>query len=192
MQFFFVPDHRHNFRFFSSEPDQEITVEFSRWKKLWAVAKEKLMLLPPRILRQELAFQNCTRPEQETVFIQYPENLSDKKVRRRFFFYLQKQKSKHVLLLIAETILLPISGLMALLPGPNVFFGVLALLMYTHWQALRGIQCLTKKEYSFTPSRSLSRWCTALEAQNESEYLEILKDLEQEFQLTQLQKILYK
>jgi len=47
MQFFFVPDHRQNFRFFSSEPLHDIQVEFSRWKKLWVIAKEKLMLLPP-------------------------------------------------------------------------------------------------------------------------------------------------
>lgn len=192
MQFFFVPDHRGNFRFISSEPIQDIQVEFSRWKKLWATAKKKLMLLPPRILRQEQAFQNCTKTEDGPVPIHYPENLGEKKVRRRFFFFLQKQKSKHILLLAGETILLPLSGLMALLPGPNVFFGVLALLMYTHWQAMRGILCLARKEHHFLPCRLLSDWHEAVQAQRQSDYPEILEKFSAAHQLTNLHKVLYK
>ena len=192
MQFFFVPDYRHNFRFFSSEPLHDIQVEFSRWKKLWAIAKEKLMLLPPRTLRQEQAFQNIAKFREESISIHYPENLGDKKVRRRFFFHLQKQKTKHILMLGGETILLPVSGLLALLPGPNVFFGVLALLMYTHWQALRGIQHLSKAECTFIPSLLLSQWHDSLGSLKEEDCLEVLEKMETEYQLTNLRKILYK
>jgi len=118
--------------------------------------------------------------------------MGDKKVRRRFFFHLQKQKTKHILLLIGETVLLPVSGLMALLPGPNVFFGVLALLIYTHWQALRGIQRLSRAECTFIPSRLLSQWKDGLGSLKEADCLEVLEKMETEYQLTNLRKILYK
>ncbi len=55
MGFFFVVDFRGKFRFFSSQQSQEIQVEFSRLQRIWAAAKQKLMLLPPRILHQEQA-----------------------------------------------------------------------------------------------------------------------------------------
>jgi hypothetical protein len=192
MQFFFVPDHRENFRFISSEPIHDIAVDFSRWKKLWATAKEKLMLLPARILRQEQAFQNITKTADGPVPIHFPEDMEDKKVRRRFFFFLQKQKTTHILLLVGETILLPISGLMALLPGPNVFFGVLALLMYTHWQALRGILSLGKKEHTFIPCRFLSDWHQAVRAQRQADFPGLLDNIAAAHQLTNLHKVLYK
>ena len=192
MQFFFVNDHRQNFRFFSSEPLQDIQMEFSRWKKLLTTAKQKLLLLPPRILRQEQAFQNIAKLQEQNISIYYAEHLGEKKIRRKFFFYLQKQKTKHILLLIGETILLPISGLMALLPGPNVFFGILALLMYTHWQAFKGIQRLSKMENHFLPSRPLSEWNNVLNAQKESEYTKVLERIEDTYHLTNLTKILYK
>ncbi len=192
MQFFFVHDHRQNFRFFSSEPLHDIPVEFSRWKKLWTTAKQRLLLLPPRILRQEQAFQNIAKLQEKNISIHYAEHLGDKKIRRRFFFYLQKQKTKHILLLSGETILLPVSGLLSLLPGPNVFFGVLALLLYTHWQALRGIRSLSKMEYNFLPSRPLSEWNDVLSAQRQSEYKEVLERIEIAHHITNLTKILYK
>ncbi len=192
MQFFFVADYLQNYRFFSSEPLHEIQVEFSRWKKVWAEAKQKLLLLPPRILRQEQAFHSITKLQEQNISIHYAEHLSEKTVRRRFFFHLQKQKTKHILLLSGEVILLPVSGLMALLPGPNVFFGVLALIIYTHWQAFKGIRRLSKMEYLFLPSRPLSEWNDVVNVQRQSEYHEVLERIEAAHHITNLTKILYK
>ena len=54
MNFFFVQDFRQKYRYFSAEPLSVTQVEFSRWKEFWERAKKKLMLLPLKILKQEL------------------------------------------------------------------------------------------------------------------------------------------
>ena len=192
MQFFFLQDSRQKYRFISSEPIHDIEVEFSRLKKIWKTAKEKLMLLPPRVLRQEQAFESILNIKEEGIQIIYPGKQSEKRIKRKYFFFLQKQKTKHTLLLVGEALLLPISGLMALLPGPNVFFGVLALLMYTHWQAFRGIRRLRKKELAFISSPVLMEWDSALAEKKAELYPQILEKIEKEFNLPNLKKVLYK
>jgi len=192
MQFFFVPDHRGRFRFISTEPVHEIQVKFSRWRKIWEEARRRLMLLPARTLRQEQAFEAVLRQLPPQIEIVHPAELSEKKIRRKFFFFLQRQRSRHVALLVGETILLPISGLMALLPGPNIFFGFLALIMYTHWQGLRGINHLGRKVHSFHPSSLFQEWTRTLEADSETARLDVLARIEREFELPNLRKVLYK
>ena len=113
-------------------------------------------------------------------------------IKRKFYFYLQRQRSKHILLLILEAILMPISGLMMLLPGPNVFFGVLALIMITHWQAYRGIHRLSKQKPQFLTSPILEEWKQVLDKEDEKKYPDLLKKIEKEHSLENIQKILYK
>ena len=192
MDFFFVLDFRGRFRFFSSHSVQEIQVEFSRLQRILVAAKQKLMLLPPRILRQEQTLARILKLETPEVSIKHARGISDKKIRRRFFFFLQKQRSKHILLLIIEAVLLPISGLMALLPGPNVFFGILALLMITQWQALRGINRLGKMKPQFVPSELLEQWERALDSKDTTEYAAILSRIEAEYHVSDATKILFK
>jgi len=192
MQFFFVRDYRFNYRYFSSEPVQNIQIEFSRWKKIWEVAKQKLMLLPQRILAQEQAFERASKHEESKVQIFHSGHLDEKRIRTKFFFFLQKQRTKHVILLAGEILLLPISGIAAFLPGPNIFFGVLALLTITHWQALRGINSLLKREHLFTPAQSLKDWETAAESKSEETFSLALGKVSKEFNLINTKKILWK
>jgi hypothetical protein len=156
------------------------------------VAKKKLMLLPQRILRQEQAFGNILKLKEKKIQVIYSGRLKDKRIKIKFYFFLQKQRTKHVFLLIGETILLPISGLAALLPGPNVFFGVLALLMITQWQALKGINRLLKKEHEFIPSLLLAEWEQAIESKKEEDLPEILEKIKKEYNLDNIHKILWK
>ena len=192
MNFFFVQDFRHKYRYLSSGPPSQIQVEFSRWKEIWESAKKKLMLLPQRILAQEQAFGKVIKLEEEVVQIVHSGLLKEKRIKIKFFFFLQKQRTKHVLLLIGETLILPISGLAAFLPGPNVFFGVLALVMIAHWQALRGINRLLKKEHQFIPSSFFKEWEQALESREEKKLPQILEKIEKEYNLQNIHKILWK
>jgi len=159
---------------------------------MWELAKKKLMLLPQKILCQEQAFSRTLNLKEKKIKIFHSGQLDEKKAKFRFRFFLRKQKTKHVLFLIGETLLLPLSGLAAFLPGPNVFFGVLALVMITHWQALRGINRLLKKEYEFIPDSFLAQWEEVLEAKKEKNFLPILKKIEKEYSLPSLHKILWK
>lgn len=192
MKFFFIRDYRHRYRYFSSDPISHIQIKTSRWKELWETAKKKLMLLPQRILRQEQAFGKILKFNEDKIQIFYSGKPDKKKIKIKFYFFLQRQRTRHILLLVGETFLLPISGLAALLPGPNVFFGVLALLMITHWQALRGINRTLKKTFEFIPSAVLREWEQAQESKKEESYLRILKKIENEFNLAEIRKVLWK
>lgn len=192
MRFFFIQDHRHRYRYFSSEPVAQIQIKTSRWRELWELAKKKLMLLPQRILRQEQAFARALKIQADKIQILYSGRLEKKRIGIKFYFFLQRQRTKHVFLLIGETLLLPISGLAALLPGPNVFFGFLALLMITHWQALRGINRILKKDYEFIPSSLFEEWENNLASKKEDNYSEILEKIATEYNLTALHKVLWK
>lgn len=192
MRFFFTKDCRHRYRYFSAKPFEQIQVEFSRWKELWEKAKQKLMLLPRRVLIQEQAFEQVLKTEGDRIEIMYSGTVTEQRIKVRFFFFLQRQRTGHILFLIGEGLLLPISGLAAILPGPNVFFGVLALLMITHWQALRGIIRLTRKETVFIPTPVLENWERAIQNNNEEEMTRALEKMEDEFGLENLPKILRK
>jgi hypothetical protein len=192
MEFFFIQDYRRTYKFISSEPVQNIQVKLTRPEELWIKAKKKLMLLPKRILAQEQAFSRVRKLEGETLPIYHSGRLEEKKIKRRLFLFIQKQRTKHTLFLIGETILLPVSGLMAFLPGPNIFFGVLALIMITHWQALRGINRLSRKKHRFISALPFNVWEKAVNAKRETEFPAILAQIEKEYHLEDLRKVLYK
>ncbi len=150
------------------------------------------MLLPKRILAQEQAFARALKLNEDSVEILHSGRLDEKRLKIKFFLFLQKQRTKHILLLVGEAILLPVSGLLALLPGPNVFFGVLALIMFTHWQALKGINKISRKSQLFITSQTLNEWEQALLSQNRKNLTAILDKIEEEYNLKDMNKILYK
>lgn len=192
MDFFFIRDYRGKFRFFSSEPERDISLPASRSKRAWELAQKKLNILPLRNLRQEQAFIRILKEGDGPVSIRHSGCRPEKRIARRFFFFLQKQRSKHILFLIGETLLLPLSGLAALLPGPNVVFAALALLMVTHWQALRGINRLARKKQEFSVAPLLASWEEAVSLSQEDRFPEILPRIEQAYTLTGLRKVLWK
>jgi len=193
MEFFFVQDFRQKYRYFSSEPLTVIHVEFSRLRKFWEKAKKKLLtLLPIKILKQEQAFERTLKIEDNQVRILHSGRMNERKIGSKFYFYLQRQRTKHIILLIGESLILPISGIAAFLPGPNIFFYVLALLMIIQWQALRGINKLLKKDRMFIADQSLKEWETALHNQEESTFLPLLEKIGKKHSVQDLNKILWK
>lgn len=192
MNFFFVQDFRQKYRYFSAEPLSVTRVEFSRWKEFWEMAKKKLMLLPLKILKQEQAFERTLKIEENQVRILHSGRMDEKKVKSKFYFFLQKQRTKHIILLAGESIILPISGIAALIPGPNIFFYVLALLIIIQWQALRGINKLLKKDKLFTTDLSLKDWETAVQNQEKSTFLPLLEKIGKKHNVQNINKILWK
>jgi len=192
MDFFFVQDYRKKYRCISAEPIHNIQINFTRLQKIWIEARKRFMLLPKRILAQEQAFERVLKSQGESIRIFHSGRFEEKRIRRKFFLFLQKQRTKHILFLIGECILLPLSGLLALLPGPNIFFGVLALVTFTHWQALRGISRLSRKSYEFVSDEDLKIWENALESGPERDYPIILEKMKQKFGIENLHKILYR
>jgi hypothetical protein len=192
MKFFFVRDYSQKYRYFSSETLIQIKIKSSRWKEIWELAKKKLMLLPQRVLRQEQAFGRVLKLEEKKIQVFHSGRLDNKRIKTKFYFFLQKQRTKHIFLLTGEALLLPFSGLAIILPGPNVFFGYLALLTITHWQALKGINRLLKKEHEFISSSLFKDWEQTLESKKEESYSQILGKIEKKYNLHDIHKLLWK
>jgi len=192
MEFYFVKDFKEKYRFFSSPPLQQIEVDFNKWQKMWEEAKERLLLLHPKMISREQAFERALNLNNSAIKIYYSGSQTKKRIRKKFVFFLHKQRSKHFILLILETLLLPISGIMAILPGPNIFFYVLFLVMIIQWRALKGIKILIKKDQEFVHSPLLREWDSAVESQNQEQMQKIVKEIEQKFSINKIKKILYK
>lgn len=62
------------------------------------------------------------------------------KVKHHFGLWIQKEKSKRIICLIVEALFIPFTGLLAILPGPNFFFYVPALLFYYHLISFLGLK----------------------------------------------------
>ena len=70
------------------------------------------------------------------------------KKRARLFFkiWLKKEKAKRLFLIVLEALIIPFTGILALLPGPNFFFYVPALLFYYHLTSYRGLRKIDADE----------------------------------------------
>ena len=190
--FFFVRDHRRNFRFFTTDPPRPPDVKRTKTQAAWDLAKRKLMILPQRVLRQEQAFARALKMTEPAVRVLYSGQAEETHISLRFRLFLLRQRTTRILTLVGEAILLPFSALTVMLPGPNVFFYVLALLMITHWQSFRGIHAFLKKEYSFVEAPLLAAWEEAVKAGNEAVYPALLARMEAEWGLIELRKVLWK
>jgi hypothetical protein len=192
MRFFYIHDHRGRARFYSSEPLGPLPAHFSKTRAVWEEAKKKVIRLSPRLLLQEQAFELAGRPGKDPLRILHAGRYGERSVRTRLFIFLEKQRTRHIALLAVEALLVPITGVMALLPGPNIFFYALAILMILQWQALRGIARALFKPQEFVADPLIAEWEAAVEARDESRYPEILARLEQVHGLPSARKLLWK
>ncbi|MDD8026404.1 MAG: hypothetical protein PHI34_07810 [Acidobacteriota bacterium] len=187
---FYVKDVKGDHRLFSSEP-VGLPVKKSKAKEAWELAKRKLMLLPQRTLRQEQALGRSLRMTEPTVRILHGA-ADTKHLNLKFKFFLNRQRGRRLAMLIGELILVPPSGLVAILPGPNVVFYALALLILTHWQSFRGVRHLLQKEIIYESSPELEAWEAAVEEKREADFPALLAAIETKYGLTGLRKVLWK
>jgi hypothetical protein len=192
MDFFFVRDARRRPRFYSAEPLGPLPAHFSRSRAVWEKAKRKVTSLNPRTLLQEQAFEHGGRPGRPPLRILHAGDADGWPVRTRFRFFLRRQKTRHILLLAAEALVVPITGLAAFLPGPNIVFYVLAIVMVVQWQALRGIDRILATEPDFVVDPLLSEWDAAVAARDEARFPELLERIEKTHGLPSPRKLLWK
>lgn len=192
MNFFFVRDHRRRHRFFSAEPLGELPARFSKSREIWEKAKKKVTGLDPRTLLQEQAFEHGGRPGRGPLRILHSGHHDDAAVRSKFRFFLRRLKTRHIVALAAEAVVVPVTGLAALLPGPNIIFYVLAIVMIIQWQALRGIDRILRGEHAFAADPLLAEWEAAVEARDEARYPELLERIGAVHGLPTPRKLLWK
>jgi len=183
MKFLFIRNQHQRYRFFCTAPPGQVPARLSKAKEIWEKAKEKVITLNPRDLRQEQAFGFAGGKNTGPAEIFHSGLTDEKKLRLKFAFFLQRQRTRHILFLVVESLAVPFSGLAAFLPGPNIIFYVLAIVIIIHWQALRGINRLIHGHYAFVPHPLLADWEKAVAAGDEQKCLKILSELEKTFGL---------
>jgi hypothetical protein len=190
MNFFFVRDSRNRFRLFSAEPLGPLPAHFSKTRAIWEKAKKKVTGLDPRTLLQEQAFEHGGRPGPQPLRILHAGRFDDKAVRTKLRVFLQRQRTRHILILAAEALVVPVTGIAALLPGPNIIFYALAILMVIQWQALRGIGRILRREHELVADPLLAEWEAAVDAGVEARFPDILDRLEKVHSLPFPRKLL--
>jgi len=192
MDFFFVRDYRRRHRFFAAEPLGPLPANFSKSRTVWEKAKKKVTSLDPRTLLQEQALEHGGRRDGGTLRILHAGPEDGPSVRTRFRFFLRRVKTRHIVLLAAEALVVPVTGLAALLPGPNIIFYALAILMIIQWQAVRGIDRLLGKDCEFVVDPLLSEWEAAVEARDTGRFPDLLARIEKTHGLPSPRKLLWK
>jgi len=192
MTFFFVRDSRGRYRYFSTEPVRPLHVKFSRPRQAWETAKAKLLgIMPGRLLRQEQAFERVLTWKGGPLPVFYGGTESLEHITRNFDRFLRAQHLRHILLLAGEAVLMPFSWVAALLPGPNIFFYVLALVVLLQIAALRGISRTLRIERELRSDPVLTEWEEAVAARDEARYPGLLERLERVHGLTAVRKVLW-
>jgi len=85
-----------------------------------------------------------------SVFIKTERDTKDSTIKRIFKVWVQKEKFKRLIFVIVEGSILPFTPILALLPGPNVFFYVPALLFYYHLTSYLGLRKVDVDELDIT------------------------------------------
>lgn len=76
-------------------------------------------------------------------------NRRQKWTKRMFKIWVQKEKAKRLIFIILESLIIPLTPIAALLPGPNFFFYVPALLLYYHFTSYQGLRKVRVKQLEF-------------------------------------------
>jgi len=69
--------------------------------------------------------------------------------KRMFQLWIQKEKVKRLVFIILESLIIPLTPFAALLPGPNFFFYIPALLLYYHFTSYQGLRKVRVKQLEF-------------------------------------------
>lgn len=139
----------------------------------------------------EQAFERALRLKGAPLRILHAAGTAEGDIRTAFSVFLKLHRTRHCILLAAEAVVVPFTGIVALLPGPNIVFYALALLMITQWFALKGIGRTLRAEYDFVPDGLLADWEKAVASEDEERYPAILAALEERHNIKDVRRILW-
>jgi len=96
----------------------------------------------PRVLRYLSRERILSHLQDYHILLKTGEETNEEKIRPIFNLWLKKEKNRRLLYVVFEALALPFTPILALLPGPNVFFYVPALLLYYHYKSYRALSRL--------------------------------------------------
>ncbi len=89
----------------------------------------------PTILRAIARQKVLSELKEYEIEIIFKGNEKDEQVISALKSWLQRKKMRRVLYIIVELLLMPLTWLMALLPGPNIFFYFLFIFLFFHFKS---------------------------------------------------------
>lgn len=138
--------------------DEKVTVNNSKEskRKFWKLIKSGYKTATAKRNRSEMLLKEMTSLTQMTVY--YPTNLSEEEAQDIYQKIINAQVKKHKRWLIVDGTLLPISAILTLVPGPNVFMAYLAWRTLAHYKTKKGGEkAATELEISFVKNYQLQR-----------------------------------
>jgi len=120
---------------------------------LWL--KKLIQYLESKIGLEEAVMKQLRKAD--VVEVVHPPQYQEKWVRRHFRRFTRRQLHYHQRWLVINFLLLPLTGAMMVLPGPNVFFGWNAFRLISHYLAREGGKRVQRGlcQIRFVPDQSL-------------------------------------
>lgn len=84
------------------------------------------------------------------IVLECSKDISEEKLRNIFIVWVEKEMGKRLFFMIIEGLILPLTPILALLPGPNIFFYIPALFFYYHYKSFRGLKRLDFNDLDLT------------------------------------------
>lgn len=94
----------------------------------------------PRVLAYLSRESILARLNKYDILLKTRKKTTDEKAKSLFKTWIKKKKARRLLFVIIEALIIPFTGFLALLPGPNFFFYVPALLFYYHLMTYRSLR----------------------------------------------------
>lgn len=110
----------------------------------------------PKVLRYLSRQKIMSELKDHKIILETVKPIKDKHVKRLFKIWIHKEKGKRLILVIIEGLLLPFTPVLALLPGPNIFFYIPALLFYYHLRSFLGLKRLHVNELDIEVKKVLA------------------------------------
>lgn len=98
----------------------------------------------PRVSDYLAREQALANPEQFRLVLEGKPRHRPATVHRIFRYWVRKEKAKRILIMIPEALALLFTPLLAMIPGPNVFFYIPFLFFLFHWRSIRGLTRIQK------------------------------------------------
>jgi hypothetical protein len=76
--------------------------------------------------------------------------IPEAEVRRRLGNWMRRKKTRRLVYVIFELLLMPFTAFVAILPGPNVVFYLLFVLFYFHFKALLSLSRIKVEDLNIT------------------------------------------
>lgn len=94
----------------------------------------------PKVLRYLSRQHILIELKEYNIILKTTRTIDDDHIKKIFNIWIRKEMMKRLVFVIIEGLVLPFTPFLALLPGPNIFFYVPALLFYYHLRSYLGLR----------------------------------------------------